>query len=144
MAGDSSDWPPTVSAKTWPAPTPTAVVHVSVLTVNVGVWTYAKPLPQAKYLAKKDAVNYNGYKRQHGLDAWGYRAGAQLDWNTIGDLSGVLGADTNRRRYLDDVTSAVCTVGVWGPRAREIVQPATRTNLANAAFPFLIGVVQMF
>lgn len=33
------------------------------LTVSVGLWTYAKPLAQAKYLAKKDAANYNGYKQ---------------------------------------------------------------------------------
>jgi hypothetical protein len=31
------------------------------LTVNVGLWTYPKPLAEAKYLAKKDAKNYNGY-----------------------------------------------------------------------------------
>jgi hypothetical protein len=60
------------------------------------------------------AVNYNGYKQQHGLDAWGYRAGVQLDWNTIGDLSGVLGADTNRRRFIDDVTSPPVFVLVNG------------------------------
>ncbi|HYP33921.1 MAG TPA: hypothetical protein VES00_18775 [Burkholderiaceae bacterium] len=51
------------------------------------------------------AVNYSGYKRQRSLDAWGYRAGIQLNWNTIGDLSGAFGADTSRRRYLDDVTT---------------------------------------
>jgi hypothetical protein len=60
------------------------------------------------------AVNYNGYKQQHDLDAWGYRAGAQLDWNTIGDLSGVLGADTSRRRYIDDVTAPPVFVLVNG------------------------------
>jgi hypothetical protein len=31
------------------------------LNVNLGVWTYPKPLAEAKYLAKKDAANYNGY-----------------------------------------------------------------------------------
>ena len=31
------------------------------LTVNVGLWTYPKPLAEAKYLAKKDAKNYNDY-----------------------------------------------------------------------------------
>jgi len=33
------------------------------LTVNVGVWTYPKPLAEAKYLQKKDAANYNGYSK---------------------------------------------------------------------------------
>jgi hypothetical protein len=31
------------------------------LNVNVGLWTYPKPLAEAKYLAKKDAKNYNDY-----------------------------------------------------------------------------------
>ena len=43
------------------------------LTVNVGVWTYAKPLAQAKYLQKKDAANYNGYS-ELALGAVGYKA----------------------------------------------------------------------
>jgi hypothetical protein len=32
------------------------------LTVSVGVWTYATPLAEAKYLNKKYAAKYNGYK----------------------------------------------------------------------------------
>jgi hypothetical protein len=42
------------------------------LTVNVGVWTYAKPLAQAKYLAKKDSAIYNGYT-QLTLGAIGFK-----------------------------------------------------------------------
>lgn len=50
-------------------------------------------------------VNYNAYDKQHNLDAWGYHAGAQLDWETIGDLSGTFGADTSRRQYIDGVAN---------------------------------------
>lgn len=38
---------------------------------------------------------------------------------------------------LKDLTSSWCCVGVWGPRAREVVQPLAQQDLANAAFPYL-------
>ena len=50
-------------------------------------------------------VNYSAYKHDHSLNAWGYHAGAELDWETIGDLSGAFGADVSRRRYIDGVTA---------------------------------------
>ncbi|MFL6624920.1 MAG: hypothetical protein ACJ8IK_17655 [Burkholderiaceae bacterium] len=50
-------------------------------------------------------INYSAYKNQDHLDSWGYHAGAQLDWNTIGDLSGAFGADSSRRQYIYGVTS---------------------------------------
>jgi glycine cleavage system aminomethyltransferase T/glycine/D-amino acid oxidase-like deaminating enzyme len=37
---------------------------------------------------------------------------------------------------LQDLTSALWTVGVWGPRARDLVQSVTAANLSNEAFPF--------
>ena len=37
---------------------------------------------------------------------------------------------------LQDLTSALYTIGVWGPRARDLVQSATAADLSNAAFPF--------
>jgi hypothetical protein len=47
------------------------------------------------------AVNYTAYRNEadHDLDSFGYRGALQLDWSTIGDLSGSLGADADRRRY---------------------------------------------
>lgn len=38
--------------------------------------------------------------------------------------------------HLGDVTSGVCTVGVWGPRAREVLAPMTDADLGDDAFPF--------
>jgi glycine cleavage system aminomethyltransferase T/glycine/D-amino acid oxidase-like deaminating enzyme len=35
-----------------------------------------------------------------------------------------------------DQTTAFTTIGVWGPRARDVVQAVTRADLSNAAFPF--------
>ena len=52
-------------------------------------------------------VNYNRYEKHvdRALNAWGYHAGAQLDWETIGDLSGAFGGDTSRRQYMEGVTA---------------------------------------
>jgi eukaryotic-like serine/threonine-protein kinase len=43
------------------------------LNINVGVWTYVRPLAEAKYLAKKDSANYNGYT-QLVLSTVGFKA----------------------------------------------------------------------
>src|SRR5436190_2430420 len=37
---------------------------------------------------------------------------------------------------LDDVTSAWCTLGVWGPRARDVLASTTSADLSHEAFPF--------
>jgi dimethylglycine oxidase len=38
---------------------------------------------------------------------------------------------------LTDLTSGLCCVGVWGPRARDLVQPLAEEDLSNDAFPYL-------
>ena len=45
------------------------------------------------------AVDFNRYKKSHSLDSTGYQVATELDWNTIGDLSGAIGADSRRRQY---------------------------------------------
>jgi glycine cleavage system aminomethyltransferase T len=39
--------------------------------------------------------------------------------------------------HLDDVTSAVCTVGVWGPRARDLLASVCDDDVSNEGFPFV-------
>ena len=39
--------------------------------------------------------------------------------------------------YADDITSGRTCYCLWGPRARDILQPLTKTDLANAAFPYM-------
>jgi glycine cleavage system aminomethyltransferase T/glycine/D-amino acid oxidase-like deaminating enzyme len=36
-----------------------------------------------------------------------------------------------------DVTSALCTVGVWGPRARDLVASVTDADMSHEGFPFV-------
>jgi glycine cleavage system aminomethyltransferase T/glycine/D-amino acid oxidase-like deaminating enzyme len=38
--------------------------------------------------------------------------------------------------HLADLTSSVSTVGVWGPRARDLVRAASDDDFSNAGFPF--------
>jgi len=38
---------------------------------------------------------------------------------------------------IDDVTSARACLGLWGPRARDVLQPLTNADLGNDAFPYL-------
>ena len=40
---------------------------------------------------------------------------------------------------LTDVTSAVCTLGLWGPRARDVLAAVTDEDVSHAAFPFATG-----
>ncbi|MDQ2968993.1 MAG: aminomethyltransferase family protein, partial [Actinomycetota bacterium] len=37
----------------------------------------------------------------------------------------------------DDVTSAWCTLGLWGPRARGILEATTSADVSHEGFPFL-------
>ena len=38
---------------------------------------------------------------------------------------------------LEDVTSSLACVGLWGPAARLILQPLTTTDISNEAFPYM-------
>ncbi len=40
---------------------------------------------------------------------------------------------------LTDMTSAVCTLGLWGPRARDVLAAVTDEDVSDAAFPFATG-----
>ncbi|MGP1675370.1 MAG: aminomethyltransferase family protein, partial [Candidatus Limnocylindrales bacterium] len=43
---------------------------------------------------------------------------------------------TDGSAQIHDVTSAWYTLGVWGPRARDLLASATSDDVSNAAFPF--------
>jgi 4-methylaminobutanoate oxidase (formaldehyde-forming) len=38
---------------------------------------------------------------------------------------------------IEDVTSRYACLGLWGPRARDILQPLTTTDVSNEAFPYM-------
>ena len=35
-----------------------------------------------------------------------------------------------------DITAGTCCIGIWGPRARDVVQPLTEADFSNAGFPY--------
>jgi glycine cleavage system T protein len=39
--------------------------------------------------------------------------------------------------YVNDITSARTSFGLWGPRARDILQKVTRDDVSNEAFPYM-------
>src|SRR5687767_862771 len=39
--------------------------------------------------------------------------------------------------YVNDITSARTSFGLWGPRARDIMQQVTRDDVSNSAFPYM-------
>jgi 4-methylaminobutanoate oxidase (formaldehyde-forming) len=38
---------------------------------------------------------------------------------------------------VEDITSSLACIGLWGPAAREILQPLTTTDISNKAFPYM-------
>lgn len=38
---------------------------------------------------------------------------------------------------VQDLTSSRCCIGIWGPRARDLMQAVSEQNFSNAAFPYL-------
>ena len=42
----------------------------------------------------------------------------------------------NGTAQIEDLTSTFTTLGIWGPKAREILQSVTADDLSNEAFPF--------
>ncbi|HLH63479.1 MAG TPA: FAD-dependent oxidoreductase [Ktedonobacteraceae bacterium] len=39
--------------------------------------------------------------------------------------------------YVNDITSSRCCIGVWGPRARELMRQVSEDDFSNAGFPYL-------
>ncbi|GAA0475188.1 FAD-dependent oxidoreductase [Streptomyces olivaceiscleroticus] len=57
----------------------------------------------------------------------GANSGADLDWLLRHAPEGV---------QIRDITSGTCCIGVWGPLARDLVQPLTRDDFSHQAFGY--------
>jgi glycine cleavage system aminomethyltransferase T/glycine/D-amino acid oxidase-like deaminating enzyme len=58
-----------------------------------------------------------------------------LTW--IGDALAALGdLPGDADAAIADISSAYCGIGVWGPRARDLLQPISEDDLSDAAFPY--------
>jgi glycine cleavage system aminomethyltransferase T/glycine/D-amino acid oxidase-like deaminating enzyme len=40
------------------------------------------------------------------------------------------------KTHLQDLTSALCTIGLWGPKARQVLQAVTADDVSHPGFPF--------
>jgi len=74
--------------------------------------------------------------RERDQDFYLVMAGAQErhDWDVLQKL-----APTDGSVHLQKVTTQMGVLVLAGPRARDILQPLTSTDLSNAAFPWLTG-----
>jgi glycine cleavage system T protein len=46
-------------------------------------------------------------------------------------------APANGTVFINDITSARCCIGIWGPRARDLIQRVGENDFSNEAFPYL-------
>ncbi len=69
---------------------------LSVTELNAGL---DQTLGRERLLASA-AVDLDRYRYLHSRDNVGYNGSAELDWSTIGDLSGAIGGDVRRQQYL--------------------------------------------
>ncbi len=53
-----------------------------------------------EHILASAAVDLDRYRYLHSRDDVGYNGSAELDWSTIGDLSGAIGGDVRRQQYL--------------------------------------------
>src|SRR5439155_13074589 len=63
--------------------------------------------------------------------------GTAVGNHDLGWIRKQLPADGDPNVRVHDATSARACFGLWGPRARDIVQPLTKDDLSNEAFPYL-------
>jgi glycine cleavage system aminomethyltransferase T/glycine/D-amino acid oxidase-like deaminating enzyme len=70
-----------------------------------------------------------------GEERFGIVTGTAFGNHDLGWMRRHLPADGSVR--IADVTSAWSCFGVWGPRARDVLQPLTPADLSNEAFPYM-------
>ncbi|HJZ34690.1 MAG TPA: FAD-dependent oxidoreductase [Solirubrobacterales bacterium] len=70
-----------------------------------------------------------------GEERFGIVTGTAFGNHDLGWIRRHLPADGSVR--IADVTSAWSCFGVWGPRARDVLQPLTPADLSNEAFPYM-------
>ncbi|MFJ9852160.1 FAD-dependent oxidoreductase [Streptomyces sp. NPDC101150] len=64
----------------------------------------------------------------------GANSPADLDWLLRHAPSG--GAESGGGVHIKDITSGTCCIGVWGPLARDLVQPLTRDDFSHEGFGY--------
>ena len=147
---ESRWWSPIINAEHLAMRDRAAMIDVSAFAVfdvvGAGALDYLQRMAVAEMDVDVGRVVYTSILDQHG----GFKA--DLTIMRLGDrffriVTGGLDGPRDRKWFedhlpedgsaaFDDVTSAWCTLGVWGPRAREVLSSITSADTSHEAFPF--------
>jgi glycine cleavage system aminomethyltransferase T/glycine/D-amino acid oxidase-like deaminating enzyme len=147
---ESRWWSPIINAEHLAMRDRVAMIDISAFAVFDVVGAGALEYLQRMALAEMDVavgrVVYTSILDQNG----GFKADLtimRLDGNVFRIVTGGLDGPRDRKWFedhlpedgsvaLDDVTSGWCTLGLWGPRARDVLASTTSADISHAGFPF--------
>ncbi|MFI0356463.1 FAD-dependent oxidoreductase [Actinomadura sp. 9N407] len=106
-----------------------------------GALAHLRRMTTGKLVRGPGSVTYCLMLDEHGgilsdvTVAWLGEEEFQVGANTVMDAAH-LARSAPETVVVRDVTAGTCCVGVWGPRARDLVQPLTDDDLSNEAFRY--------
>jgi glycine cleavage system aminomethyltransferase T/glycine/D-amino acid oxidase-like deaminating enzyme len=147
---ESRWWSPIINAEHLAMRDRVAMIDISAFAVfdivGAGALDYLQRLAVAEMNVAVGRVVYTSLLDQNG----GFKA--DLTIMRLGDnffrvVTGGLDGPRDRKWFedhlpedgsvaLDDVTSAWCTLGLWGPRARHVLSSVTSADVSHEGFPF--------
>jgi len=147
---ESRWWSPIINAEHLAMRDRVAMIDISAFAVfdvvGAGALDYLQRMALAELDVAPGRVVYTSILDQNG----GFKA--DLTIMRLGDsffriVTGGLDGPRDRKWFedhlpedgsaaLDDVTSAWCTLGLWGPRARDLLESVTSDDVSNEGFPF--------
>ncbi len=147
---ESRWWSPIINAEHLAMRDRVAIIDISAFAVfdvvGAGALDYLQRMALAELDVAVGRVVYTSILDQNG----GFKA--DLTIMRLGDnffriVTGGLDGPRDRKWFedhlpedgsaaLDDVTSAWCTLGLWGPRAREVLDSTTSADVSHESFPF--------
>ncbi|MGO1182737.1 MAG: GcvT family protein [Micrococcaceae bacterium] len=146
-AWDQVNWSPIAAAEAWATRNRVALYDMSSLTryrvIGAGATEWLEGLTSNKIGKTIGAVTYALLLDEHGgilsdvtvarLDDEEYFIGANgpLD---LDRLTGLLPASGTVR--IDDITTSTCCVGLWGPRARDVLEPLTEGDVSHEGLKY--------
>ncbi|WP_051297343.1 GcvT family protein [Brevibacterium album] len=141
-AWDQVNWSPIAAAEAWATRNRVAVYDMTSLTRyrvrGAGATAWLERLNTNKIDKKPGAVTYSLMLDENGgilsditvarLDADEYMIGANgpLDLDRLTRL-----APADGSVIIDDITTSTCCIGLWGPHARDVLEPITEGDISH-------------
>src|SRR5256885_10944714 len=147
---ESRWWSPIINAEHLAMRDRAAMIDISAFAVfdivGSGALDYLQRLALAEMDVAVGRVVYTSILDEHG----GFKADLtimRLDDSVFPIVPGGMDGPRDRKWFedhlpadgsaaLDDVTSAWCTLGLWGPRARDVLSSVTSDDVSHEGFPF--------